>query len=51
MTTDPSESSDLLRRAGQGHAQALGQLLEMQRKRLRRMVQFSLNQYKRRFCP
>ena len=27
MTTDPSEASDLLRRAGQGDAQALGQLL------------------------
>lgn len=38
MTTDPSESSDLLRRAGQGDAQALGQLLETHRKRLRRMV-------------
>ena len=43
MTTDPSESSDLLRRAGQGDAEALGQLLEAQRKRLRRMVRLRLD--------
>jgi hypothetical protein len=35
MTTDPSESSDLLHRAGQGDAQALGQLLETHRSRRR----------------
>jgi hypothetical protein len=28
MATDPSETSELLRRAGQGDGQALGQLLE-----------------------
>jgi RNA polymerase sigma-70 factor (ECF subfamily) len=43
MTTGPSESSDLLRRAGQGDAQALGQLLETHRKRLRRMVRLRLD--------
>ncbi len=43
MTTDPSESSDLLRRAGQGDAEALGQLLEAHRKRLRRMVRLRLD--------
>jgi RNA polymerase sigma-70 factor (ECF subfamily) len=43
MTTDPSESSDLLRRAGQGDAQALGQLLETHRQRLRRMVRLRLD--------
>jgi RNA polymerase sigma-70 factor (ECF subfamily) len=43
MTTDPSESSDLLRRAGQGDAQALGQLLGTHRKRLRRMVRLRLD--------
>jgi RNA polymerase sigma-70 factor, ECF subfamily len=37
-TTDPSESSELLRRAGQGDTQALGHLLETHRKRLRRMI-------------
>src|SRR6516165_2507319 len=43
MTTDPRESSDLLRRAGQGDAQALGQLLGTHRKRLRRMVRLRLD--------
>ncbi|HTU90693.1 MAG TPA: sigma-70 family RNA polymerase sigma factor [Gemmataceae bacterium] len=43
MTTDPSESSGLLRRAGQGDAAALGQLLEEHRKRLRRMVRLRLD--------
>ena len=43
MTTDTSESSDLLRRAGQGDAQALGKLLEAHRKRLRRMVRLRLD--------
>jgi RNA polymerase sigma-70 factor (ECF subfamily) len=43
MTTDPSESSDLMRRAGQGDAQVLGQLLETHRKRLRRMVRLRLD--------
>jgi RNA polymerase sigma-70 factor (ECF subfamily) len=43
MTTDPSESLELLRRAGQGDAQALGQLLEAHRKRLRRMVRLRLD--------
>ena len=43
MTTDPSESSDLLGRAGQGDAQALGQLLDTHRKRLRRMVRLRLD--------
>lgn len=43
MTTDPSQSSDLLRRAGEGDAQALGQLLETHRKRLRRMVRLRLD--------
>jgi RNA polymerase sigma-70 factor (ECF subfamily) len=43
MATDPSESSDLLRRAGEGDAQVLGQLLETHRKRLRRMVRLRLD--------
>jgi RNA polymerase sigma-70 factor (ECF subfamily) len=43
MTTDPSESSDLLHRAGQGDAQALGQLLQTHRQRLRRMVRLRLD--------
>ncbi len=43
MTTDPSESSDLLRRAGKGDEQAMGQLLETHRKRLRRMVRLRLD--------
>src|SRR5579871_2352696 len=43
MTTDPSESSDLLRRASQGDERALGQLLERHRKRLRRMVRLRLD--------
>ena len=43
MTADPSESSDLLRRAGQGDAQALGQLLETHRKRLCRMARLRLD--------
>jgi RNA polymerase sigma-70 factor, ECF subfamily len=43
MTTDPSESSNLLRRAGEGDARALGQLLETYRKRLRRMVRLRLD--------
>lgn len=43
MTTDPSESSNLLRRASEGDAGALGQLLETYRKRLRRMVRLRLD--------
>jgi len=43
MATDPSESSDLLRRVEQGDAQALGQLLGTHRKRLRRMVRLRLD--------
>jgi RNA polymerase sigma-70 factor (ECF subfamily) len=43
MPTDSSESSDLLRRAGDGDAAALGQLLESYRKRLRRMVRLRLD--------
>ena len=43
MTTDPGESSELLRRAGRGDAQALGQLLEAHRRRLRRMVRLRLD--------
>jgi RNA polymerase sigma-70 factor (ECF subfamily) len=42
-TTDPGETSDLLRRAGQGDVQALGQLLGMHGKRLRRMVRLRLD--------
>jgi RNA polymerase sigma-70 factor (ECF subfamily) len=42
--TDPSnESSDLLRRAGEGDTAALGALLEAHRKRLRRMVRLRLD--------
>lgn len=43
MTTDPSESLNLLHRAGEGDAHALGQLLESYRKRLRRMVRLRLD--------
>jgi RNA polymerase sigma-70 factor (ECF subfamily) len=43
MTTDSSEPSELLRCAGQGDAQALGQLLETHRQRLRRMVRLRLD--------
>jgi RNA polymerase sigma-70 factor (ECF subfamily) len=43
MTRDPSETSDLLRRAGDGDAAALGQLLDGHRKRLRRMVRLRLD--------
>lgn len=43
MTQDASDTPELLRRAGQGDAQALGQLLEAQRKRLRRMVRLRLD--------
>src|SRR6266849_6544773 len=43
MTSDPSEPSDLLRRAGQGDTAALGQLLDGHRKRLRRMVRLRLD--------
>jgi RNA polymerase sigma-70 factor (ECF subfamily) len=43
MTTDPGETSDLLRRAGQGDVPALGQLLGMHRNRLRRMVRLRLD--------
>jgi RNA polymerase sigma-70 factor (ECF subfamily) len=43
MTRDPSETSGLLRRAGDGDAAALGQLLDGHRKRLRRMVRLRLD--------
>jgi RNA polymerase sigma-70 factor (ECF subfamily) len=43
MPPDSSESSDLLRRAGEGDTVALGQLLESYRRRLRRMVYLRLD--------
>jgi RNA polymerase sigma-70 factor, ECF subfamily len=43
MTRDPSETSDLLSRAGDGDAAALGQLLDGHRKRLLRMVRLRLD--------
>jgi RNA polymerase sigma-70 factor (ECF subfamily) len=43
MTNDPSDASDLLRRAGAGDAAALGRLLDGYRKRLRRMVGLRLD--------
>ena len=43
MAEPPSESSDLLRRAGNGDTSALGQLLDSHRARLRRMVKLRLD--------
>ena len=43
MTDPSSESSGLLRRAGEGDTAALGALLETHRKRLRRMVRLRLD--------
>jgi RNA polymerase sigma-70 factor, ECF subfamily len=43
MSNDPSDASDLLRRAGAGDAAALGRLLDGYRKRLRRMVRLRLD--------
>src|SRR5256885_14580557 len=43
MTDPANESSDLLRRAGEGDTAALGALLEEHRKRLRRMVRLRLD--------
>jgi RNA polymerase sigma-70 factor, ECF subfamily len=43
MSNDPSEPSDLLRRAGAGDAAALGRLLDGYRQRLRRMVRLRLD--------
>jgi RNA polymerase sigma-70 factor (ECF subfamily) len=43
MANDPSETTDLLRRAGEGDTEAMGRLLEAHRKRLRRMVQLRLD--------
>src|SRR5467141_3493529 len=39
----PSESSDLLRRLGEGDTTVLGQLLQSHRKRLRRMVRLRMD--------
>jgi RNA polymerase sigma-70 factor (ECF subfamily) len=43
MRTDHDEPSDLLRRAGEGDQQALGELFFRHRPRLRRMVQLRLD--------
>jgi RNA polymerase sigma-70 factor (ECF subfamily) len=43
MANDPSEIADLVRRAGEGDAEAMGRLLQGYRKRLRRMVQLRLD--------
>lgn len=43
MAEPASESSDLLRRAGDGDTSALGQLLDSHRARLRRMVKLRLD--------
>jgi RNA polymerase sigma-70 factor (ECF subfamily) len=43
MITDDSDTSGLLERAGQGDAQALGELFARHRDRLRRMVQLRLD--------
>jgi RNA polymerase sigma-70 factor (ECF subfamily) len=43
MTSDAREPSELLRRAGQGDPQALGELFARYSKRLRRMVQLRLD--------
>jgi RNA polymerase sigma-70 factor (ECF subfamily) len=43
MTSDASDTPDLLRRAGQGDARALGALFDRHRERLRRMVQVRLD--------
>lgn len=43
MTTDPSESSELLRRAGAGDREAVNELFSRYRDRLRAMVRLRLN--------
>jgi RNA polymerase sigma-70 factor (ECF subfamily) len=43
MATDPSESSELLRRAGAGDQQAVNELFSRYRNRLRAMVRLRLN--------
>lgn len=43
MATDPSESSDLLRRAGAGDREAVNELFSRYRDRLRAMVRLRLN--------
>jgi RNA polymerase sigma-70 factor (ECF subfamily) len=43
MSNDPGKAADLFRRAGEGDAAALGQLLDGYRKRLRRMVRLRLD--------
>jgi RNA polymerase sigma-70 factor (ECF subfamily) len=43
MGEQPTESSDLLRRLGEGDTAVLGQLLESHRKRLRRMVRLRMD--------
>jgi RNA polymerase sigma-70 factor (ECF subfamily) len=43
MADEPAQSSELLRRAGEGDTAALGQLLEGHRARLRRMVRLRLD--------
>jgi DNA-directed RNA polymerase specialized sigma24 family protein len=43
MAEPASESSELLRRAGDGDTSALGQLLDSHRARLRRMVKLRLD--------
>jgi RNA polymerase sigma-70 factor (ECF subfamily) len=43
MTSDPSDTPDLLRRAAAGDGQALGGLFDRHRDRLRRMVQVRLD--------
>jgi RNA polymerase sigma-70 factor (ECF subfamily) len=43
MTNDPSKSEQLLRRAQAGDSQALGELFERYRERLRRMVRLRLD--------
>ena len=43
MPPEPTDPSDLLRRAGEGDTAALGELLEGHRKRLRRMVRLRLD--------
>jgi len=43
MTTDPSDTDDLLRHAGAGDPQALAELFDRYRDRLRRMVKLRLD--------
>jgi RNA polymerase sigma-70 factor (ECF subfamily) len=43
MNTDPADTPELLRRAAEGDAEALGGLFERHRDRLRRMVQVRLD--------